>query len=301
MAVAFTSTEIKWLLGGIVLVTGAVVYFTQRFLGRQTTAGLTEKYRDRTWSSPLEGRNKYPEVDVFRFRNTLLEYGLVVALLLMLLAFSWTTRDTSRVDLSEMLAVPSDIELHMPRTAEPPPPPPPPPVNTSMIVATDLPEVKTMVFEDQSVDQHSDVEAPPPVMTDKKASLSPPPPPPANTDEREIFRIVEQQPLFPGCEDVPDKKDRQACADEKLLAFIYRNIRYPEMARENGVEGMVVIQFVVEQDGSISEPNLVRDIGAGCGEEAKRVVMSMPAWNPGKQRDRAVRVMFTLPVRFKLE
>ena len=85
-----------------------------------------------------------------------------------------------------------------------------------------------------------------------------------------------------------------------MLEFLAQNINYPTIARENRVEGMVVIQFVVEKDGSISNARVVRDIGAKCGEEALRVVNTMPRWNPGKQRGRAVRVQFTLPVRFVL-
>lgn len=86
-----------------------------------------------------------------------------------------------------------------------------------------------------------------------------------------------------------------------MLKFIYDNIQYPGIARENGVEGTVVVQFVVEKDGSITDVKVIRDIGAGCGAEAMRVVNKMPKWNPGKQRGRPVRVQFNLPVKFKLE
>ena len=117
----------------------------------------------------------------------------------------------------------------------------------------------------------------------------------------EIFKVVEQMPTFPGCESMSDKAARDKCAQEKLLQFVYKNIKYPAIARENGVEGMVVIRFVVEKDGSITDAQVVRDIGAQCGNEAMRIVNMMPKWNPGKQRGRAVRVQFNLPVRFKLE
>ena len=111
--------------------------------------------------------------------------------------------------------------------------------------------------------------------------------------------------MFPGCESVGDKNERKQCAQKKMLEFIYSNIKYPPIARENGVEGTTVIRFVVEKDGSIGEPQIVRDIGAQCGEEALRVVKlmnNMPKkWNPGKQRGKPVRVYFNLPVKFKLE
>ncbi|MEY4134579.1 MAG: hypothetical protein RL386_929, partial [Bacteroidota bacterium] len=93
--------------------------------------------------------------------------------------------------------------------------------------------------------------------------------------------------------------------DAKLMEFIYSNIHYPAVARENGVEGNVVVQFVVNTDGSATDLKIVRDIGGGCGEEALRVVELMNVlkdkWVPGKQRGRPVRVMFTLPIRFKLQ
>ena len=107
-------------------------------------------------------------------------------------------------------------------------------------------------------------------------------------------------PAFPGCEGMA-KAEKKQCADKKMLEYIYGNIKYPAIARENGVEGMVVVQFVIEKDGSITASKVARDIGAGCGDEALRIVNQMPKWNPGKQRGRAVRVQFNLPVRFKLE
>lgn len=113
-------------------------------------------------------------------------------------------------------------------------------------------------------------------------------------------------PRFPGCEnEAGDNNAKKACADKKMLEFIYKNIKYPAIARENGVEGTCVIRFVVEKDGSIKDPQIVRDIGAGCGDESLRVVQLMNTmgekWTPGKQRGRSVRVQFNLPVKFKLE
>ncbi len=90
-----------------------------------------------------------------------------------------------------------------------------------------------------------------------------------------------------------------------MLEFIYKNIKYPAIARENGVEGTCVIQFVVEKDGKITDAKVVRDIGAGCGGESLRIVELMNTkglkWTPGKQRGRNVRVQFNLPVKYRLE
>lgn len=245
---------------------------------------------------------KYPEVDTFKLIPSIGMLSLIATLLLMIFAFSWT-RYEKKFDMSMYLTnISDDIEVETPRTAEPPPPPPPPPPQPQAFVAVaeDLPELETVVFEDQSISEETAIEAPPaPVKTEVAAPPPPPPPPPPK--EGEIFKVVEENPTFPGCEHLTDKAERKQCAEEKLMEFIYSNIQYPPVARENGIEGMVVLQFVVEPDGSVSNIKVVRDIGAGCGEEAMRVVSMMPPWNPGKQRGRPVRVMFTLPIRFVLE
>ncbi len=114
----------------------------------------------------------------------------------------------------------------------------------------------------------------------------------------EVFKVVEQVPLFGDCKD-------KACSDEKLMAFLYKNLKYPEIAIKNKVEGRVYIQFIVEKDGTISNTKIVRNIGAGCGEAAAKVVDMMnssdPSWQPGMQRRQKVRVLYTLPVTFKIQ
>lgn len=123
--------------------------------------------------------------------------------------------------------------------------------------------------------------------------------------EDETFLIVEQMPRFPGCEDSNQTEhEKKLCADKKMLDFIYENLNYPNQARENQIEGTVVIQFVISKDGTIKNPVITKDIGGGCGEEAIRIVESMNnmrvKWTPGFQRGRAVNVQFNLPIRFKL-
>ena len=105
--------------------------------------------------------------------------------------------------------------------------------------------------------------------------------------EEEIYMVVESDPEFPGGMD-------------SLYAFIQRNLVYPQQAKEQGVEGTVIVSFTVEKDGSISNLKVLRDIGGGCGAEAVRVLMKMPKWKPGKQRGVAVRTQFHLPIKFNL-
>ena len=106
--------------------------------------------------------------------------------------------------------------------------------------------------------------------------------------EAEIFTIVEEMPEFPG-------------GMAKLADYLAKNIKYPQMARESGIQGRVFVNFVVEPDGHVSNVNVMRSLGGGCDEEAMRVVKSMPKWKPGKQRGKAVRVSYILPVNFKLQ
>ncbi len=132
----------------------------------------------------------------------------------------------------------------------------------------------------------------------------------------EAFRVVEQMPRFPGyvlnskgeikyyCEDLGTNEDIKKCSDMSMLEWINENLEYPKEAIKNDTEGTVVIQFIVEKDGSITGSKIVRDIGYGCGEAAKATIDKMnemeKKWTPGLQRGQLVRVLFTLPVKFKL-
>ncbi len=120
-----------------------------------------------------------------------------------------------------------------------------------------------------------------------------------------IFKIVEQMPLWPGCEDKGPFEKRKKCADKKMLEYIYDNIEYPEEAREKEVQGMAVVSFVVEKDGRLTQTKIMRDPGAGTGVEVLRVVNNIQNddiyWIPGRQKGKPVRVKFNLPVKFKLE
>ena len=108
-----------------------------------------------------------------------------------------------------------------------------------------------------------------------------------NEGQGEIFQVVEEQPMFPG-------------GMQELMKFLQTNIRYPKEAQARGLQGRVVVQFVVNKDGSICDENVVRSVDPQLDAEALRVVRSMPNWTPGKQRGEAVRVRFTIPVTFKL-
>ena len=88
---------------------------------------------------------------------------------------------------------------------------------------------------------------------------------------------------------------------QALFKYLGKNIEYPPIAQENGITGRVVLRFVVNETGNITDIQVVKDIGGGCGAEAVRVVKSMPTWTPGRQRGKPVKVYYTLPVRFNLD
>ena len=108
------------------------------------------------------------------------------------------------------------------------------------------------------------------------------------SDGISVFNLVEKQPEFPG-------------GEQALLDYIGSNVHYPKKARKKNIQGTVYISFIVEKDGKVSTVRVLRGIGGGCDEEAVRVVSSMPAWKPGYQRGKPVRVQFNLPIRFILD
>jgi len=124
----------------------------------------------------------------------------------------------------------------------------------------------------------------------------------ASKSGEDIFKIVEEMPRYPGCEvEGWTKEKKYKCAQENLIVWIYENLKYTDEAVKNKVEGKVYAQFIVEKDGAISNINVVRDIGYGCGDQVKKLLSVMPKWIPGKQRGVPVRVLFTLPVKFMID
>ena len=294
------SSVLLWGVVLIFLLVFGIIFFMKKKYKQRSLEGGASSIKEGV--NALIARNKYPGVDIFRYSSSFFYGGLVLALLTSILAFNWTTY-TEAVYIPEgALELDEEIVQEPPRTAEPPPPPPPPPppvieeVPEELIEEEDEPE-----FIDQSIEEETEVAAEP-VEEVKNVPPPPPPPPPPAPKVEEIFKVVEQMPMFPGCENSGGSNDEmQACATKKMLEYIYGNIKYPAIARENGVEGTAVITFVVEKDGKITDAKIVRDPGAQTGSEALRVVQTFPKWTPGKQRGQPVRVQFNLPVKFKLE
>ncbi|MBI1227937.1 MAG: TonB family protein [Bacteroidetes bacterium] len=240
-----------------------------------------------------------------RMRSINLRIGFAAAIVLAIFAFNWTTERPAPITFEDE-AYPSEVTLKPftisePRAAEQPPSTVLKPQDIiievpDLVVSGLLPSLIPTDSSSVSDEEPGNVAAAAPIIP-----KAPPLPPEEDIKEEPWILIAEEMPRFPGCEDMDlSKSERTECATNRLLKFIYENIRYPDIARQNGIEGTVYIKFVVEKDGSISNANIVRDIGGGCGQEAMRVVGKMPKWQPGKQRGRAVRVQFNLPVKFKL-
>jgi protein TonB len=200
------------------------------------------------------------------------EIGMILTLSLLIVAFrlDMTANTDFDVGLTEQEVVQMEEILQTQQIEKPPPPPRPP-------VPVEVPNDEILDDDDLDLDVSLDLDA--------AVDLPPPPPPPADEEEPEpeIFVIVEQMPELVGG-----------------LGELQKKIRYPEIAKKAGVEGRVIVQFVVNEQGRVENPVVVRGIGAGCDEEAIKAVQDA-RFTPGKQRGSAVKVKMSLPITFKLK
>jgi len=219
---------------------------------------------------------KTPKADLENKKRIFLQIGLAIALLAVLVAFEWRTYERAIRDLGGLDMVIIEEE-DIPITRMETPPPPPPPMATELIIVEDDVETDEEFIIDVEATITTEVREFAQVRIAQEEEIS----------EEVIFTIVEEMPSFPG-------------GEEARLRFLSENIRYPQMAREAGIQGTVFLTFVVERDGSVTDVRIVRGIGGGCDEEAVRVTRNMPRWSPGRQRGQPVRVQFSMPIRFVL-
>jgi len=117
--------------------------------------------------------------------------------------------------------------------------------------------------------------------------------------ENKVFDIVEQMPLFGDCEGI-EKEEAKKCSDKAIQEYFSKSVRYPALAREIGIQGRVFVEFIIDENGAVTSPKLLRDIGGGCGDEVLRVIKKMPDWHAGYQHFRHVKVKMRVPISFKL-
>lgn len=261
----------------------------------------------------FENRNKAYGAFVLRqrygknmTRGTILGISFFLLLMLSPAIFSWYKGMVSKnnVEIDQMVEVTLTEPPPMDPTKPPPPPPPkvdPPPLRDQIkfvqpVVKKDEevveevppPDVSQLIDKDPGKEDRKgeeggktnvDFTPPPP----------PPPPPPVEKDEEPMnMASVQQKPEFP---------DGEAA----LFRYLSQNIKYPAIARENGIKGKVILSFVVSKSGAIEDVQVIRGIGGGCDQEAVRVVKGMPKWSPGRMNGKAVKVKYTLPVNFTLQ
>lgn len=224
---------------------------------------------------------KSPKANIETQKSTAFLMGLVVALAFMFVAFEWSTQTTKLDETVITQDVLAEEEIEITRRDPAPPPPPPPP-------EPEAPEIIQVVEE--KVETRIDINMEDDQSRAQMQTFTPPPPPKPKEEvaEEEIFVVVENQPEYPG-------------GQTAMMKFLGDNIKYPVIAQENGIQGRVICNFVVERDGSITDVQVVRGVDPSLDREAVRVIQSMPKWKPGSQRGKTVRVRFTLPVVFRLQ
>ena len=220
---------------------------------------------------------KNPSVDLEKRKGLLFQVGLVFALALVLVSFEWAIFDRTNSDLGSLnLDIEEEEMIPLTQQAPPPPPPPPPPPQTTVIdIVEDDEEIEDeLELEDTEMDEDTEIEIQ--EIEEEEEYVEP-----------EIFTIVEENAEFPGGEAAMNK-------------FLGENLKYPKMAQDAGIQGIVYVTFVVEPSGVITNIKILRGLGGVCDDAAVNAIKKMPKWNAGKQRGKAVRVQFNLPVRFRL-
>jgi protein TonB len=205
--------------------------------------------------------------------------GLVFTLSLVYVALEWTEREVTKYEVTDTeFLFEEEVEIQQ-TTQETPPPPPPPAVQEVEVLNVVEDNVET-----ESIDINTEDDK------ETEVVIAAPVEAPVEEEEEEVvFVVVESMPEFPG-------------GQQALFKYLSENVKYPVIAQENGIQGRVICQFVVNKDGSIVDVEVVRSGGdPSLDKEAIRVIKSMPKWKPGKQRGKAVRVKYTVPVNFKLQ
>jgi protein TonB len=247
----------------------------------------------------FERRNKtYGAYILRKLYNKHMTRAVILAIIILLAGLAYPLASSyyaqKRAGYIEKAASAEFLDMDKPKeeAPPPPPPPPPPPAELQQKVKFVAPVVTTEeVVEDADIFNQDDLsktsnetvqvqEEVAEVVTKEEVIEV--------EETKPVFTIVEEMPSFPGGETERNK-------------FLASNIVYPQQATENGIQGTVYVSFVVDSKGNVTDVKVLRGIGGGCDEEALRVVKMMPQWHPGKQNGKQVRVLFNMPIYFKLQ
>ncbi len=219
---------------------------------------------------------KSEKADLTKKSSFFFSIGLTITMALVLMAFEWTDSEEGALDLVGKKTDAFEETMEVPPTEQPPPPAPV--IQQPQVVEVpDEEEIKDDIKVNLDVEVTDETKVEEIVVQAEQ--------PKEETDE--IFTVVE--------ESATPKGGMQA-----FYKYVGEKIKYPAQARRMGIEGRVFVEFVINKDGSLSDVKAIKGIGAGCDEEAVRIVQSSPSWNPGKQRGKAVKQRYTLPIIFKL-
>jgi protein TonB len=225
---------------------------------------------------------KSPKADLENKKTLFLQIGFVIALVLCLLAFNWTTGQKND-SVFEGMTEQAIEEEQIPVTEEMPPEQAPPPEVTVTdlfeIVQNDVVLTNEVSFDDDETTEDKVVEIYAPVSLQAEEEAT----------EEEVFVIVEDMPKFKGGD------------INKFREWVQKRVRYPEIASENGIQGRVYITFVVETSGLVSNVSVTRSVDPLLDDAAKEAVEASPKWEPGMQRGRPVRVRYSIPIIFQIE
>ena len=230
---------------------------------------------------------KNPKKDLNRNQDVYFVVGLLLSLLLTFTALEWKTYKSSYDPNIALNQVDDSIDEEVPifeLKTTPPPKPPVIPIEIEIVVDED--PVKETIIESTETSQEDNILEVSDIEVDE-----------IDEPDEFSFMVIEDVPVFPGCE---DEKDKRACFQKMMNKHIAKNFRYPEIAQEMGIQGRVNIMFVIQKDGSINNIQL-RGPDKSLEAEAKRIIDKLPKMQPGKQRGTPVKVPFSLPINFKLQ
>ena len=238
---------------------------------------------------------KNPELEVGRNSSLYFAIGMNIMLFISWQALEYKTYEAVDIELDRLVVeevVEEEIPIMTMNTPPPPPPPPPAVVTEEIQIVEDLEEVEETIIESTETSQDD-------VIDDRIISVSDVVVGEVDEYVEVPFAVIEDVPLFPGCEKVK-RSQRRACFQKKMLAHVSKNFRYPETALEMEISGRVFVIFTIEKDGSIKKIK-TRGPDRLLENEARRIVSLLPKMIPGKQRGKPVSVPFSLPINFKMQ
>ncbi len=228
---------------------------------------------------------KNPRKDLSKNSSLYFAIGLALILFISWQDIEWKTYEKTGYAY-ESLNVEDHDDEEVPITEQIKTPPPPAPEVIEIV--EDENEVEETVIESTETDQEEIVEVNDIEVEDEF------------DDDPVPFAIIVDVPIYPGCEGVA-KEDRRKCFQQKIVKHVKDNFRYPAIAQDLGISGKVFMQFVIDKDGSIVDIVIARSPDDNLGKEAMRIISKLPKMTPGKQRGRAVRVPFSIPITFRLQ